>query len=276
MYDELSPVFQPSGIITLTTDFGHRDPFVGVMKGRMLQRHDAARIVDLTHEVSPHWPDEAGFWLGRSFRYFPRGTVHVAVVDPGVGTARDVAIVETEGHVFLAPDNGLLTGVLGQATSTVTLRRLDATVLPSLEIVRLSATFHGRDLFAPIAAELAAGRLAPARLGPVVENLVPGRLAPPAVTDHEVSGVVVTTDHFGNLLTNIDARMLENLRSPRILVGGLDLSLQRTYGDVGPGGYVALINAFGVLEVARAGLSAAAGLDLGHGAKVTVRGQAST
>ena len=89
--------FVPSGVITLTTDFGHKDPFVGVMKGQILRRTPAARIVDLTHEVLVHWPAEAGFWLGRSFEYFPGGTVHVAVVDPGVGGARQIAIVEAAG-----------------------------------------------------------------------------------------------------------------------------------------------------------------------------------
>src|SRR5512145_2493262 len=120
--------FVPCGVITLTTDFGHRDPFVGVMKGQVLHRFAGARIVDLTHEVMAHWPAEAGFWLGRSFRYFPPGTVHVAVVDPGVGSARDIAVVELEGHLFLAPDNGLLAGVLERGVGGPRLRRLDPSV----------------------------------------------------------------------------------------------------------------------------------------------------
>ena len=99
---------QASGVITITTDFGHRGPFVGVMKGRMFSRFPSARIVDLTHEILVHWPAEAGFWLARSWQYFPPGTVHVAVVDPGVGTARDIVAVSYADHVFLAPDNGLL------------------------------------------------------------------------------------------------------------------------------------------------------------------------
>ncbi|MCB1625276.1 MAG: SAM-dependent chlorinase/fluorinase, partial [Pseudomonadales bacterium] len=106
--------FDPSGVITITTDFGHKGPFVGVMKGRMLSRFPRAQIVDLTHEILIHWPAEAGFWLARSFTYFPAGTVHVAVVDPGVGTARDILAVTTHGHVLLAPDNGLLAPVVGR------------------------------------------------------------------------------------------------------------------------------------------------------------------
>src|SRR6478752_5478465 len=103
---------QPSGVITITTDFGHQGPFVGVMKGRILTRFAEAKIVDLTHEIVVHWPAEAGFWLARSFEYFPAGTVHVAVVDPGVGTSRDIVAVSAEGHVFLAPDNGLLAPIV--------------------------------------------------------------------------------------------------------------------------------------------------------------------
>ncbi len=102
----------PSGVITITTDFGHQGPFVGVMKGCILKRFANARIVDLTHEIVVHWPAEAGFWLARSFEYFPAGTVHVAVVDPGVGTSRDIVIVCAAGHMFFAPDNGLLAPIV--------------------------------------------------------------------------------------------------------------------------------------------------------------------
>ena len=105
---------QPSGVITITTDFGHQGPFVGVMKGCILSRFPAARIVDLTHEIVVHWPAEAGFWLARAYRYFPAGTVHIAVVDPGVGTSRDIIVVSAGGHLFFAPDNGLLAPIVAQ------------------------------------------------------------------------------------------------------------------------------------------------------------------
>lgn len=264
--------FTASGVITLTTDFGHQDPFVGVMKGQVLKRFAGARLVDLTHEVRVHWPAEAGFWLGRSFRYFPAGTVHVAVVDPGVGSARDIAVVEADGHVFLAPDNGLLAGVLERLPVAPVLRRLDEAVLPGLGVHRPSATFHGRDIFAPLAAELAAGRLMPDALGPLVEDLVPGWLDEPTVTAGQVTGAVVTIDHFGNLLTNIDASLLGPIPHPTVRAGGHDIPVRRTYADVRPGEYLALVNSFGVLEVARAEQSAAAGLGLDRGAPVVVRG----
>jgi len=268
-----SPPFTPSGVVTLTTDFGHKDPFVGVMKGQVLRRFPAAQLVDLTHEVLVHWPAEAGFWLGRSYRYFPAGTVHVAVVDPGVGSARDIAIVEADGQVFLAPDNGLLAGVLERVQSPATLRHLDLEVLPRLDVHRPSATFHGRDVFAPIAAELASGRWQPAALGPVVDELVPGWLDEPVVSAGQVSGAVVTIDHFGNLLTNIDAALLPQAPHTVVRAGGRDIPLRRTYSDVRPGDYLALVNSFGVLEVARAEQSAAHGLGLDRGAPVLVTGR---
>src|SRR5262245_60090993 len=167
--------FVASGIITLTSDFGLQDPFVGVMKGQILARFAAASIVDLSHEVLAHWPVEAGFWLARSYRYFPPGTVHVAVVDPGVGGPRGIAVVEGDGHLFLAPDNGLLGNVV-DALATPLLRRLSDPFIASLGVTRPSATFHGRDIFAPVAAEVAAGRVGPDQLGERVSELVPGWL----------------------------------------------------------------------------------------------------
>ena len=261
--------FVACGVVTLTTDFGLKDPFVGVMKGQVLARYRDARIVDLTHDVLAHWPAEAGFWLSRSFRYFPAGTVHVAVVDPGVGSEREIAVVEAEGHVFLAPDNGLLAAVAEAADAPVR-RRVAASALQRLGIGTPSATFHGRDIFAPLAAELAAGREQPAGLGPAVDELIPGWIEDPVVEPGRVTGTVVTVDHFGNVITNIDGRLLLELPHPVVRVAGRDLPLRRTYSDARPGDYLALVNSFGVLEIARAEGSAAEGLGLDRGAPVTV------
>jgi S-adenosyl-L-methionine hydrolase (adenosine-forming) len=261
--------FNASGVVTLTTDFGLKDPFVGVMKGQVLARYRDARIVDLIHDVLAHWPAEAGFWLSRSFRYFPHGTVHVAVVDPGVGSEREFALVEAEGHVFLAPDNGLLAAVVESADSPV-LRRVAADTLRRLGLATPSATFHGRDVFAPLAAELASGREQPADLGRVVDDLIPGWIEDPVVGPSQVTGTVVTVDHFGNVVTNIDGRLLQGLAHPVVRVAGHDLPLRRTYSDVRPGEYLALVNSFGVLEIARAEGSAAQGLGLDRGAPVLV------
>jgi S-adenosyl-L-methionine hydrolase (adenosine-forming) len=259
-----------SGVITITTDFGHQGPFVGVMKGCILTRFPEARIVDLTHEIVVHWPAEAGFWLARAFAYFPRGTVHVAVVDPGVGTSRDIIAVLAGGHYFLAPDNGLLAPVVSRA-SAAHIVRVTAAVLAHIGVHRPSATFHGRDIFAPLAAELAAGRLGLASLGESVSTLVPSWVDEPAVDARTVSGVVISIDHFGNLITNIDAPLIERFRLPLVHAGNHAFPLLRTYGDTRPGEYLALVNSFGVVEIARAENSAAEGLGLSRGAPVVVR-----
>lgn len=266
-------MFKPSGVITITTDFGHQGPFVATMKGRVLTRLPAAQIIDVTHEVPVYWPAEAGFWLARAYEYFPAGTVHVAVVDPGVGTSRDIIAAEIAGHVFLAPDNGLLAPVVTRAQSTqkVALRRLNVdAVLSGLGLAAPSATFHGRDIFAPVAAELAAGRLAVGDLGPEITEIVPAWVEEPAIASDHVTGVVITIDHFGNLITNIDAALIRNFAHATVRTGGHAFPLRRTYGDVRPGEFLALVNSFGVVEVARAEQSAAEGLGLGRGAPVTV------
>ncbi len=259
-----------SGVITVTTDFGHQGPFVGVIKGSILTRFPAARIVDLTHEIVVHWPAEAGFWLARAFPYFPVGTVHVAVVDPGVGTSRDILAVEARGHYFLAPDNGLLAGVVSRC-APARLIRLAALSLARLGVSNPSATFHGRDIFAPVAAELAAGRCQIEDLGEAVGALVPSWVEDPAVEPASVTGVVITIDHFGNLITNIDAHLIERFRMPVVHAGNHAFPLLRTYGDAAPGQYLSLINSFGVVEIARAEQSASEGLGLSRGAPVVVR-----
>ena len=264
------PFTSASGVITLTTDFGLRDPFVGVLKARLLSVFPAARIVDLTHAMLAHWPAEAAFWLLHSYRYFPPGTVHVAVVDPGVGTDRSIVIVESDGHVLLAPDNGLLAPIVTRDTAAQCWR-LDMARLASFGISKPSATFHGRDIVAPLAAQLAAGRITPSQLGPRLLELVPAWLEDPRHSAEGVHGQVVTIDHFGNLLTNIEAELLVPMRAPHVYLGQQILPLRRTYGDVQPGQYLALINSFGVLEVARAEGSASESLGISRAAPVVVR-----
>jgi len=266
------PVFQPSGVITLTTDFGHKGPFVGVMKGRIYARFPAARIVDLSHEILAHWPAEAGFWLARSFEYFASGTVHVAVVDPGVGTPRSLIAVAVRDQLMLAPDNGLLAPVVTRDPEA-RIRRIDLGGLAALTLPRPSATFHGRDIFAPLAAELAIGRIQPEDLGPLlpVQSIVPAWVEEAQGDGHAVSGVVITVDHFGNLITNIDATHISRMSAPRVYAGNHSWSLSRTYGDLRPGEYLALVNSFGVVEIARAEQSAEEGLGLSRGAPVIVR-----
>jgi len=266
-------MFVASGIVTITTDFGHQGPFVATMKGMILTRLPTARIIDVTHEVPVYWPAEAGFWLARAYGYFPKGSVHVAVVDPGVGTSREIIAVEADGHAFLAPDNGLLAPIIGRASAPAIHRLSVAEARSRFQLPTPSATFHGRDIFAPIAAEIAAGRAQIPELGPVVKDVVPAWVDEPTVTPDQVSGVVITIDHFGNLITNIDAALIQRFTRPMVRTGGHTFVLRRTYGDVQPGDFLALINSFGVVEIARAEQSAAETLGLGRGAPVTVMDQ---
>jgi len=156
--------FRANGLITLTTDFGSREPFVGIMKGVMLAHAAQLRFVDMAHEVNAFQPVEAGFWLSRALRYFPAGTLHVAVVDPGVGTPRDLVVAFSGDQALLAPDNGLLAPLAARG-SIDRIIRVDLTRLVQFGVSDVSATFHGRDVFAPLAAAIASGRCDPADLG---------------------------------------------------------------------------------------------------------------
>ena len=264
----MSEHFVASGVVTVTTDFGHRGPFVGTMKGVIVSRFAAARIVDLTHEAQVHWPPEAGFWVARSYHYFPHGSVHLAVVDPGVGTDRSVLLAVGDGHAFLAPDNGLLAEVIERTDAVV--RHVDNAVIEAYRLADTSATFHGRDIFAPLAAALAAGTLAPQACGLPVTDYVPSIIEPPESRNGQLSGVVITSDHFGNLITNLAAADLAAFRRPLVHAGGHTIAVRRTYGDVAPGELLALINSFGVLEIARAEQDATQFLGLGRGAPIRV------
>lgn len=260
---------QASGVITFTTDFGHKGPFAGVMKGVVLKRFPTAAIVDLAHDIPAHWPPEAGFWISRAYRYFPQGSVHVGIVDPGVGTERHILLAALDDHLFLAPDNGLLDPLLSGAPPGA-VRRLDTDRLAPLDLLEPSPTFHGRDIFAPVAAELAAGRLAIEDVGPIVEEWIPGWIEEPEAAGGQVSGVVITIDTFGNLITNIDRSLIASMTDPVVRMSGHTFEIKPTYGRAVPGDYLALINSFGVLEIARAEGSAEEGLGAGRGAPVVV------
>ncbi|MDA0680663.1 MAG: SAM-dependent chlorinase/fluorinase [Proteobacteria bacterium] len=259
--------WQASGVITVTTDFGHKGPFAAVMTGVIVKRFPQARVIDLAHDIPAHWPPEAGFWLSRSFSYFPTGTVHVAIVDPGVGTEREILLALKDGHLFMAPDNGLLAPILEVADKVYKLNHDALTVIgagvPSL-------TFHGRDIFAPIAAELAAGRIGIDDISIETREWTPGWLEDPECSNGRVSGIVVTVDAFGNLISNIDASLIDGIKSPLVHIAGHHIEMKHTYGRVKPGEYLALINSFGVIEIARSEESAADGLGCERGAPVVV------
>lgn len=193
------------GLITLTTDFGLRDPFVGIMKGVMLSICPSARLVDLTHEVLPQDILGGGLALEAAVPFFPAGTVHLAVVDPGVGTGRRGIAVRAGGCFLVGPDNGLFTWALeGRGWTAVSL------TAPEYRLAEVSRTFHGRDVFAPAAAYLASG-VPLERLGPVVAD--PERLPRPGcrLEGAQLIGEVLDADRFGNLLTSIPAARLDEV-----------------------------------------------------------------
>lgn len=239
---------EPCGLLTLLTDFGLADPFVGVMKGVVCSAEPHVRILDITHGIRPGSIIEGAFWLERSYRYFPAGSVHCAVVDPGVGSARQAVAVATQGHFFVGPDNGLLAEVTLHAPH-VEVRRIDA---PALGLRDLSATFHGRDLFCVVAGRLASGKLAFANVGALAQLAVPSPI--PGVvseSDHFV-GNVLTADHFGNLITSLRAaEALPKIDAPfRVQIGGQWLRSVRTFADAEPGELVTLVGSFDAVEIA--------------------------
>jgi len=267
--------FAPGGLVTLTTDFGTADPFAGIVSGRIIRCFPGVRIVDLSHGMPRGRPDLAGFWLARAWREFPPGTVHLAVVDPGVGTARGVLLALAEQHALLAPDNGLLAEAL-RGCADVQWLAMDARLPARLGLGPLSRTFHGRDLFAPLAAALASGRLAPGDFGNPADACDPVPLPPPREDADGIAGRIVLADRFGNLFTNIDAARVTACLQPTVEAAGRSWPLVSTYGDVPPGAPLALLNAFGLLELAVHGGSAAALPGLGEGTFVRLRDGLST
>ena len=256
-------VMTPSGIVTLLTDFGVRDPFVGVMKGVMLSIDVGLRLVDLAHGVRPQSVVEGEFFVSTSHRFFPPGTVHMVVVDPGVGTRRAAIVAETDQAWFVAPDNGVLTSVLPSA-------RVRAVDVERHGRVPLSATFHGRDVFAPVAARLAAGALRFEDVGPLHTPALLERSAV-RVQAGRCVGKVVSVDHFGNLITDIPGAAVRELECPVVSVATRDVLVRETYGSAEPGDLVAVVNAYGTVEVAMRDGDAAAQLGLRHGALVELR-----
>jgi S-adenosyl-L-methionine hydrolase (adenosine-forming) len=261
--------------IALLTDFGYRDHYVGVMKGVIAGIAPAARVIDVTHGIAPQAIAAGAIALAQSWRYFPARTIFVAVVDPGVGTSRLPIAIETEaGARFVGPDNGLLWTAANQAC----VRRVVELRSPRYRLSEVSATFHGRDVFAPAAAHLWRGVRLTA-FGPLVGAMTQGREAPaPVEARNQLIGSVVYSDGFGNLVTNIDRETFERFarrfREYRLSVRikkGDPIEILAAYGDARPGSSLAIFGSFQMLEVAVRDGSAAEKLSAGAGAVVTVR-----
>ena len=256
-------------IVTLTTDFGQRDPFVGVMKGVILGICRDATLIDLTHEIAPFDIREGAVALESAWRFFPMGTIHLAVVDPGVGGRRRALGLEAGGHYFVGPDNGLFSFALMRDTWSAV--SIESSAYRRSEVSR---TFHGRDIFAPAAGHLAAG-VPLERLGPRITD--PIRLPLPRCrrTGDAIVGEVVGTDRFGNLLTSVAAEMVSELAPDGAiavaLAGREIIGLASSYEESPPGVAAAIMGSSGHLEIFIRSASAQAALGAAPGAEVTIR-----
>lgn len=259
-------------IVTFTSDFGREEWFVGVVHGVLHQICPDARVVDLTHAIAPGRIERAAFVLEAAAPDFPAGTIHLAVVDPGVGTARRALAVAAREQFFVGPDNGVLEWALAAEGA-----RAHQLAEPRYFRPEVSRTFHGRDVFAPVAAHLAAG-VAITALGPAVRDPVRLERTAPRALDGELLGEVMWIDRFGNALTNIEAATLARVfpgvpeqrlevRIGRHLVEGL----ARSYGDSPVGTLLSIIGSSGRLEIAQVGGDLAARLGIGAGDPVRVR-----
>ncbi|ARA95051.1 hypothetical protein AWN76_006805 [Rhodothermaceae bacterium RA] len=239
-----------TNLITLTTDFGTGDAYVAAMKGTILSILPEARLVDITHDIAPQDVMAAAFVLREAVPYFPRGAVHLVVVDPGVGTDRRAVALAAHGSRFVGPDNGLFALLLDGAAPDVVVS-LDRPAY--WRTPNPSQTFHGRDIFAPVAAHLAAGRTL-SDVGTPIDALRPMHWALPIPDAQGIRGWVVHIDHFGNCITNIPADLLHARRAGRPIkcfAGSAILhGLHTTYGDVAPGEPLLLIGSSGLLEIA--------------------------
>lgn len=259
-------VWRPCGVVSLLTDFGLEDAYVGVMKGVVLSRAPAAKIVDLTHGVPAQDILVAAWHLARSREYFPAGTVHVAVVDPGVGSARRILVAHDRGQAFLAPDNGLLGPVLGGEAAVYALD------VARFALPGASRTFHGRDVFAVAAAALAEG-LAPEETGaPAGEWRRAALPEPTRAEDGSFEVPILYADRFGNLVTTLCGEALEGGPSGwQVEAAGRVLPIAGTYADVLSGEPLALVGSAGTLEVSVREGDASRALGLAAGDRVIVR-----
>jgi len=274
---------RPNGIITLLTDFGLGDAYVAAVKGAVLSVAPSARLVDVTHLVPPQNVHHGAFLLGQAWRAFPPGTVHLAVVDPAVGTARRALLLAGEGHFFVGPDNGLFTYALWPRLMPAHPNRKpfspfsapvpEGFVAYALDQPRywrqpVSATFHARDVFGPVAAHLVAGAR-PDQLGTPTDQ-VTALSAPRAEWQGDVlEGLVLHVDTFGNLLTNVSAEAVAGRTVEMTVAGRAIRGVGRTYAE--SEGVVAVVGSNGFLEIAVAMGSAAREMGAGVGAAVLVR-----
>jgi len=260
----------PLGLITLLTDFGDRDSFVASMKGVILTINPHATIVDLSHHVLPHSIEDAAYLLRSSYRYFPEGTVHVAVVDPGVGSARRPLIAKSERYFFLAPDNGLLTHILSES-SEIEVREIEN---KAYRLISPGRTFDGRDLFAPAAAWLTKQQPF-AFFGRLIDDCKTFAISKPEWEAMVLVGKIVHVDRFGNLISNLTSHHMQEVRDvtkrPNALIRISGHKIETLVGSYSEGMEEqpsALLNSDGRLEIFTKEASAADLLKVGKGSRV--------
>lgn len=261
----------PNRMVTLLTDFGDTDSYVAVVKATLLTIEPNVKIIDLTHQVSAQSVIEGAFILGTAWQSFPTGTIHMAIVDPGVGTERKALLLEGNGHTFLAPDNGILSFVIPEGKTRNGLLDPYITDIPKGYTARVlnnknywlkhtSSTFHARDIFAPIAGHLANG-VAPEKLGEIVTSITRFSITQPSWNNDILIGKVIHIDHFGNVITTIPNYLLEENGSVTVLIANNQIKrLTLTYGK--GTGLIALIGSHGYLEIAVKNGSAAKTLNI--------------
>ena len=256
----------PNPIITLTTDFGYKDPFVGIMKGVILGINPSVTIIDITHGISPQNILEAAITIEMSFKSFPNGSIHIAVVDPGVGSVRRPILVNTEQYYFIGPDNGIFSRIYNVS------ERLEVIHITSEHyfLPERSLTFHGRDVFAPIAACLSKG-IHISKFGDPINDYVSLTMPTPIIVNKNIlEGEVMYIDRFGNAITNIKAQDIAEQKSLKVMLKGKIAPFKNHYSETGDDGLYSLMNSFGYLELFVYRGSASYHFDIKVGEKVAV------
>lgn len=261
-------------VITLTTDFGYRDPFVGIMKGVILKINPGAKIVDLTHGIAPQDVKEAAFSLGVSYKFFPEHTIHVVVVDPGVGSGRRPVLVSADKQYFIGPDNGVFSYVYEYSRESLQVVHVSAR---RYYLLSESPTFQGRDVFAPVAAWLSRGKVI-SDFGDSIADYQKFEVPSPVLTASGVlTGEVIHLDRFGNAITNVRKSDIDefcgeiSLSAGKILLGGREVRLKEYYSQAEDKELYSLVNSSGYLEFFVSGGNAALEYKISIGDKIEVR-----
>ena len=248
-----------SVIVTLTTDFGIDDPYIGILKGVILSSNPDVTVVDIQHSVGPQNIVEASFVVGNSYRFFPTNTVHVVIVDPTVGSPRRIVVLETHHGIFIAPDNGVLSHVLEDQDGLIVTDNDNCVSLPygcnafwlnksEYWLPSISSTFHGRDIIAPVAAYLSSG-IASSKLGERISRLHYIASSKPVLHQDNITGTIVYSDRFGNLISDIPASLLSSMANLKFQIGdSYIIGLNKYYSE--GHSLIGLIGSFNTLEIA--------------------------